>query len=86
MDEAILNLIKYWEDIYDIAPLAWSDSSEIEIVSRSSGKQEWLILLNHSSQRQVVESLKAGTDLLSRKIFEGGKLEMEPFEVAIIQN
>jgi beta-galactosidase len=57
---------------------------EIETILRSDGRREFLAVLNHG-QEQTVRDVPAGKELFSGKQFDGGKLTLEPFGVALLE-
>ena len=56
----------------------------VEMTLRTSGRKQWIFLLNHTSEEQTVGVFKGFADVLTRTAFKGG-LSLPPYGVRILQ-
>jgi beta-galactosidase len=57
---------------------------DVEVTSRSDGKQTWLFVLNHSNEEVQVQLPADGTELISGSAVKA-RLRLGPQGVAIVQ-
>jgi len=68
-----------------VKPVVSNAQTGVEILRRANGNSAWLFVLNHSSDRISVSLEKSGRDLLTGREVNGS-IELEPFDVAIVQS
>ena len=67
-----------------VQPIIMNAPRDVEVTSRSDGKQTWLFVLNHSNDEVQVQLPADGTDLISGSAVES-LLQLGPQGVAIVQ-
>lgn len=68
----------------DIHPAIATGPAGVEVLQRSTGKDSFLFLLNHSAEKVIVPLDRDGCDLLTAVNIRGS-IELDPFGAAVIQ-
>jgi beta-galactosidase len=78
-----VRLLQSWAGPLGLGPLERLPDG-VECTCRSRGETRYAFVLNHTSTTVTVDCPAAGVDLLSGRAVEG-RLELEPFGVAVIK-